>query len=110
MTNNDLSKILESLHTELIQNRELDEQAVRSLKALASDIQSALERSGYNQSSNLSSPLGANEKSSDAENNDPAHLTLADRMRSLIDDFEVQHPQLTNILSTIAERLSDMGI
>jgi hypothetical protein len=36
--------------------------------------------------------------------------TLSSRVQSFVDEFEIQHPQLTKTLSTIAERLADMGI
>ena len=40
----------------------------------------------------------------------PEEGTLQQRMDRLINDFEVQHPQLTSNLAIIAERLADMGI
>ena len=36
--------------------------------------------------------------------------TLVDRIRSLIGRFEVEHPRLTNILSEIMNKLSNIGI
>lgn len=36
--------------------------------------------------------------------------SLADRIRSLIGRFEVEHPRLTNILSEIMNKLSNIGI
>ena len=36
--------------------------------------------------------------------------TLADKIRSLIGRFEVEHPRLTNILSEIMNKLSNIGI
>jgi hypothetical protein len=96
MTGNDLRRTLEQLHLDLSQNPNLDSSTVQSLRTLAEDIQKVLERA-----------------SSDGEvlaSDEVENTTLADRMRGLIADFEVQHPQLTSTLSTIAERLSDMGI
>lgn len=41
---------------------------------------------------------------------DVEEKTLADRIRSLIGRFEAEHPRLTNILSEIMNKLSNIGI
>ncbi|MEQ1824728.1 MAG: DUF4404 family protein [Pirellula sp.] len=93
MSLNDLPATLEQLHLQLAQHPQLDEQSIQSLRVLAQDIENVLNQAD-----------GQSDKTQNAD------MSLADRMRNLISDFEVQHPQLTNTLSTIAERLSDMGI
>ncbi|MFN7292796.1 MAG: DUF4404 family protein [Pirellula sp.] len=40
----------------------------------------------------------------------PPSQSLSKRLEGLVDEFEIQHPRLTNIVSQIAERLADMGI
>lgn len=95
MKREELVTTLARLHQELAQTDKLDEQSIRSLQMLAKDIQSVLERSAQTVASG------------DVH---PAETTLSGRIRGMIEDFEVQHPQLSQTLSIIAERLSDMGI
>jgi hypothetical protein len=90
MSIRDLSAQLERLHQELALHPQLDAKSIESLRLIAQDIQEVLARSDAQTPS--------------------TNANLADRVRDLVADFEQRHPQLTNTLSTIAERLSDMGI
>lgn len=92
MTNNDLEATLDSLHQNLAESPQIDEQTAAKMRSLIDEIQLALARSAPSSDSS-SSPQ-----------------TLTERVKELIADFEVQHPKLTANLSLIAERLADMGI
>lgn len=87
MTKDTLGPILESLHLSLSQSPQLDESTTAKLKALVDEIQSVLAQ-------NESSPSGS----------------LIGRVQEFVSDFEDRHPQLTQSLAMVAERLSDMGI
>ncbi len=89
MSNNALHDILDSLHKQLASLPALTPQNIDDLKAIATEIQSTLE------------------KQSPPTDNSP---TLSSRINLLVEDFEKNHPQLTQTLSTLAERLADMGI
>ena len=92
MTNKDLVQTLDSLHQSLADTPQIDEQTAAKMRLLIDEIQLALARS---------SPL---------TETPPSHQTLTERVRELMADFGVNHPQLTSNLSLIAERLADMGI
>ena len=87
MTKDTLGPILESLHLSLSQSPQLDESTTAKLKALVEEIQLVLAQ-------NESSPSGS----------------LIGRVQEFVSDFEDRHPQLTQSLAMVAERLSDMGI
>jgi ABC-type transporter Mla subunit MlaD len=89
MSNNALHDILDSLHKQLASLPALTPQNIDDLKAIVTEIQSTLE------------------KQSPTTDNSP---TLSSRLNLLVEDFEKNHPQLTQTLSTLAERLADMGI
>jgi len=89
MSNNALHDILDSLHKQLASLPSLTPQNIDDLKAIAAEIQTTLE------------------KQSPSTGNSP---TLSSRISLLVEDFETNHPQLTQTLSTLAERLADMGI
>lgn len=95
MTDN-LKQILNSLHQQLNNPTELNSDSIEALKAIASEIQSTLEN--YPSNPSLTSTT------------DPNSNSLTQRIETFIDDFENQHPQLTQTLSMLAERLADMGI
>jgi len=92
MTNDDLEATLDSLHQNLAESPQIDEQTAAKMRLLIDEIQLALARSTPSPDSS-SSPQ-----------------TLTERVKELISDFEVHHPKLTANLSLIAERLADMGI
>lgn len=89
MSNNALHDILDSLHNQLASLPALTPQNIDDLKAIVAEIQSTLE------------------KQSPTTDNAP---TLSSRINLLVEDFEKNHPQLTQTLSILAERLADMGI
>jgi hypothetical protein len=89
MSNNTLHDILESLHNQLASLSSLTPQNIADLKTIATEIQSTLD------------------KQSPSTDNSP---TLSSRISLIVEDFESNHPQLTQTLSTLAERLADMGI
>ena len=89
MSNNALHDILDSLHKQLASLPALTPQNIENLKAIAAEIQATLE------------------KQSPSTDNSP---TLSSRISLIVEDFENNHPQLTQTLSTLAERLADMGI
>lgn len=95
MTNVDLKQTLESLRSILSEPSAMDEQAVGEMRLIVDEIQSVLARSNSPNSLSQSAPV---------------HRSLSERIQEFVEDFEVQHPQLTSNLSLIAERLADMGI
>jgi hypothetical protein len=94
---NGLAEVLKRLHEELSEHPRLDTGTVESLKALATEIQLAIDSQAH----------GDESESSEDELTDER---LSSRVQQAIEDFEAQHPQLTKTLSMIAERLADMGI
>ncbi|XZE21645.1 DUF4404 family protein [Pirellulaceae bacterium SH449] len=86
----DLKQQLEHLHSELQNTENLDPATVEALKVLASDISMHLER--------------AEQAPPDADG------SISSRLKTMVEDFEMQHPRLTTIVSQLAERLADMGI
>ena len=92
MTNKDLEQTLDSLHQSLVETPQIDEQTAAKMRLLIDEIQLVLARSTPNSETPTS------------------HQTLTERVRELMADFGVHHPQLTSNLSFIAERLADMGI
>ena len=92
MTNKDLVQTLDSLHQSLAETPQIDEQTAAKIRLLIDEIQLVLARTTL------------------STETPPSHQTLTERVRELIDEFEVNHPQLTSNLSLIAERLADMGI
>jgi Domain of unknown function (DUF4404) len=94
MSNEELSRTLEKLHQELSQNPRLDEKTLRSMRAIAEEIQTSIAR----MNSNHPAPTQS----------EPT--TITERLREMISEFEARHPQLTATMSQIADRLTDMGI
>jgi hypothetical protein len=92
MTGEDLKSTLDRLHQDLASHPNLDRDTAASLGALAKEIESILNRD------QAFDPGEAKEQS------------LTGRLQGMITEFELQHPKITNTLSMIAERLSDMGI
>jgi len=87
MTNNKIQELLEQLHEEIHKDGALDEKGRELLKHLTSDINSLL--------------AGESDKSSE---------TLVQRLQDSIDQFEVEHPDLTMALSEMMKILSNAGI
>jgi hypothetical protein len=97
MTRDNLATELQAFHQCLVDTPSIDSSTREKLKILIGEIQTALAR-----------PHPAENPFLEMEA--PEEGTLQQRMDRLINDFEVQHPQLTSNLAIIAERLADMGI
>ena len=98
-TNEELSQTLNRLHEQLSQSPPLDEATVQSLRALLDEIEAATARGEVAESADYVAT---------AESDDD--LSLSQRMRDAVEDFESRHPQLTVTLSQIADTLAEMGI
>ncbi|MCC6511773.1 MAG: DUF4404 family protein [Pirellulaceae bacterium] len=92
MSSEELSRKLQELHQELLDNPAIDAKAVQSLKAVLGDIQLALDRA----------------KEQDAQPVSP-ESPVSGRLQVFIEEFEAHHPRLTLTLSNIADQLSAMG-
>jgi hypothetical protein len=92
MTNDDLGQTLDSLQKSLADSPQIDAPTAEKVRLLIGDIQLALARS---------------EKAADSA---MSYGNLTQQVKTMIADFEVNHPKLTASLSFIAERLADMGI
>jgi len=88
MTDNNLSKLLEQLHTELNTTEAVDDKGRELLRALNADIEKVLQRSESEQ----------------------ADDSLLERLQESIDHFEMTHPALTSALSNIVNILNNAGI
>jgi Domain of unknown function (DUF4404) len=93
MTKQALAEILVKLYEELQKTPTLDDDDRVSMQVLAGEIQAALDRSAHPSTTESTNP--------------PA---ISKRVEDSIQSFEAHHPQLTTILSQIADRLADMGI
>ncbi|MGN6546845.1 MAG: DUF4404 family protein [Aureliella sp.] len=100
MTNEELSQTLTRLHEQLSRTEELDDSTVRSLRQLLDEIEAATARS---QAAETRAPLGRKVTAV------PEDLSLSQRMRKAVEEFEFRHPQLTVSLSQIADSLAEMG-
>ncbi|MFO0011593.1 MAG: DUF4404 family protein [Planctomycetota bacterium] len=96
MMTDDLNDLVRRLRAELMENPRFDGATAESLERLAAEIHGAIGgRAGD----------GASVQD---EINDAG--SLSGRVRGYIEQFEADHPQLTQTLSVLAERLADMGI
>ncbi len=84
MNNEELTQLLEKLHTELDGMENVDEKSRQLLNELEKDINELLDRSD--------------------------HDTLLERLDDAVDEFEVKYPSLTTMLSEISRILSNAGI
>lgn len=99
MTNEELSQTLNRLQEQLAENPQLDEATLQSLRALLDEIEAATLRS---QAARAAQGAAADETAEE--------LSLSQRLRKSVEDFEFRHPQLTVTLSQIADSLAEMGI
>ncbi len=95
MKSHSLTESLDNLHLELSKHPQLDEASVQRLRELVGEIQTAI--------GDMAVSPGSREVKSD-------ETSITVRLQESIRSFEAQHPQLTTMLSQIADRLSDMGI
>jgi uncharacterized tellurite resistance protein B-like protein len=90
MDDQELRKLIESLHAEIQNTRTVDEKGQELLAHLEADIRKLLDQSG--------------------EVAKPVHPSTLQRMEEGLDHFEVTHPTLTILLSRLLEALSNVGI
>lgn len=116
MTNEELSQTLTRLQDQLSRTAELDEATVRSLRALLDEIEAATVRTETGEGPEIIAPATAPPAESAAAIESQAvsepleELSLSQRMRKAVEEFEFRHPQLTVTLSQIADSLAEMGI
>lgn len=125
-TNEELARTLNCLHEQLSHSPQLDEATVQSLRALLDEIEAATMRnaaltdSGYLPETDvppetympaeISVPVEtAAASQGNAGTEETEDLSLSQRMRKVIEDFESRHPQLTINLSQVADSLAEMG-
>ncbi len=90
MDNEKFRQNLESLHTEIRNIQQIDDDSKDKLSKLASDIQQILK-----QGEDVSSEH---------------HSNLTKSLKDSIQYFEVSHPRLTAVMNNLINTLSDMGI
>ncbi len=90
MDKNELHDLLNQLHEEISNTKEVDEKGLALLRDLEADITALLERSD--------------------ETLEPVHPTIFKTMKETIIHFEVTHPTLTEQVAKISEILSGAGI
>jgi Domain of unknown function (DUF4404) len=90
MDNDKKRELLQHLHDEINNIQQVDEKNSELLKDIDSDIRELLERSGE-------SPLDLNH-------------TVIDHLESGIRHFEVDHPELTALISKLIDSLSAAGV
>ena len=90
MDDQELQKLIESLHDEIQNAQSVDEKGRELLVHLEADIRKLLTQAG-----------GAS---------NPVHPSTLQRLQEGLDHFEVTHPTLTILLSRVLEALSNVGI
>ncbi len=95
MSNEGITTALEQLNQELRNSPQLDQPTAQSLQLLIDGIRASLKRS-----SDGGVPT--------SDSNQPPEVI--EQASSFITQFEASHPRLTNALSQVIDRLSDMGI
>jgi dsDNA-specific endonuclease/ATPase MutS2 len=90
MENKELDKLLHQLHDEIQKTRSIDDKGSELLRDLDGDIRTLLERS-------QESPL-------------QLHPSSAQRLELAVTQFEITHPDLTTLISSLLDSLSSAGI
>lgn len=90
MDKKELNQLLDQLHEEINNTREVDETGIELLRNVESDIQALLVRS--------------------EEPPSRVHSSVLENLQSAIDHFEVTHPSLTVVIAELLEFLSNTGI
>jgi len=85
-----LQSLLESLHRELASLDKVDDRTKQLLSQVTDDVRNVLER----------------------DENSPAEevATSQDSVRSVIQEFEAEHPKLAETLGRLADGLANLGI
>jgi hypothetical protein len=90
MENKELRSLLNQLHEEIKNTKEVDEKGLELLRDLEADITALLERSD--------------------ENSEPLQPSVFKNMEEAVRHFEVTHPTLTEQVTAISDILSGVGI
>ncbi|MGA2505203.1 MAG: DUF4404 family protein [Anaerolineales bacterium] len=90
MDNKDLDELLRRLHDEIQKTRSIDDKGSELLRDLDGDIRTLLERS-------QAGPM-------------QVHPSIVQRLELAVNQFEVTHPDLTTLLSSLLDSLSSAGI
>ena len=90
MENNELRSLLNKLHEEIKNTKEVDEKGMDLLRDLETDIKTLLERSD--------------------ENPEPVQPSVFKNLADAVTHFEVTHPTLTEQVTAISDILSGAGI
>jgi len=90
MDDQELRKLIESLHAEIQNTHSVDEKGQELLVELESDIRKLLAQTG--------------------DGTPPVHASTLRRLEEGLDHFEVTHPRLTMLISKLLEALSNVGI
>ncbi len=93
MDTNELNDTLASLHEELTQGQQLDEESRERLRVLLDDIRAMLDRDP----AGPATPEGGSD-------------SLGERLQDAVVDFEAAHPQFSQMIGRIADGLSNLGI
>ncbi len=90
MENKELRSLLNQLHEEIKNTKEVDEKGMDLLRDLEGDIKTLLERS--------------------EENPEPVQPSVFKNLELIVRHFEVTHPTLTDQVTKISDILSGLGI
>ncbi len=90
MDDQELRKLIESLHAEIQKTQTVDEKGQELLVDLEADIRKLLAQTRVSAA--------------------PVHPTTLRRLEQGVDQFEVTHPTLTILISKLLEAFSNVGI
>ena len=90
MDENDSRKLLQQIHEEINNLKDVDENSSSLLRDIDGDIRALLERS--------------------KEHPMQVHPSVVQRLESGLSYFEVTHPELTTLISKLLDTLSNAGV
>jgi hypothetical protein len=90
MDDNKSRELLQQIHDEVNNTQAVDKKDVEMLRDLDKDIRMLIERSG--------------------EHAEPVHSEIIERMQDSLTHFEVDHPELTGLISKLIDSLSNAGV
>ncbi|MEZ6131630.1 MAG: DUF4404 family protein [Planctomycetaceae bacterium] len=93
MTDETLNSTLAKLHETLNDTNDVDEETRTLLLSVTADIQRVLEERGQ----------AASESS-------PSDESMSGRLKDMVVEFEVNHPQIGGLLERLSDGLANMGI
>lgn len=97
--NQELSDTLDRLHHELQSTTNLDEASKNALAKILEEIHGVLYRAP-----------SASQSTPNVTATGDSFSQISKRWQAIVDEFELNHPQFTAVVSQISERLTDMGI